>query len=173
MYQNQIVFFDITLYLCSMYSALVIHMFLKEGKLAKILPPSQHIVSLLGGARHLHLASVGRVLFIYLMNLSGNPSIIVLPPANTISLYKVFLRSISTLERLFANNCTTAKLKQIFTWEFEANFVRIEHNLTCLLFIIAQFNDLTIRKGIFLSFLSCFFDLSGRDWTEFLFHIFY
>ena len=86
MYQNQMVFFDITLYLCSIYSDLVIHMFLKEGKLAKMLPPSQHMVSLLGGARHLHLASVGKVLFIYLINLSGNPSIIVFPPASTISL---------------------------------------------------------------------------------------
>lgn len=41
--------------LCSWYSALVIHIFWKLGKLAKMLPPSQHIVSLLAGASTLDL----------------------------------------------------------------------------------------------------------------------
>jgi hypothetical protein len=61
-------------------------MFLKDGRLAKILPPSQHIVSLLAGANTLDFVSFGKTLFNYLMNLYGNPSNIVLPPDNTISL---------------------------------------------------------------------------------------
>ena len=43
-------FLEKTCSFCSWYSARVIHMFLKEGRLAKILPPYQHIVSLLPGA---------------------------------------------------------------------------------------------------------------------------
>lgn len=39
-----------TVSFCYWYSALVIHIFLKEGRLAKILPPYQHIVSRLAGA---------------------------------------------------------------------------------------------------------------------------
>jgi hypothetical protein len=59
-------------------------MFLKEGKLANILPPYQHIVSLFAGAITLDLISFGRTRFNYLMNLYGNPSNMVLPPDNTI-----------------------------------------------------------------------------------------
>lgn len=61
-------------------------MFLKEGKLAKILPPYQHIVFLEAGANILGLASLGNKLLSYLTNLSGNPLNIVLPPDKTISL---------------------------------------------------------------------------------------
>jgi hypothetical protein len=82
--QNQNVFLAIIAYLCSINYAFVIHIPLNEGRLAKILPPYQHIVSLLGGAKQRHFASDGKVLFIYLTNLSGKPSIIVLPPDNTI-----------------------------------------------------------------------------------------
>jgi hypothetical protein len=46
---------------------------LKEGKLAKILPPSQHIVFLDAGANILGLASVGSNVLSYLTNLYGNP----------------------------------------------------------------------------------------------------
>jgi len=59
-------------------------MFLKDGRLAKILPPSQHIVSRFDGAKTLDLISLGSTLFNYLMNLSGNPSNIVFPPDSTI-----------------------------------------------------------------------------------------
>lgn len=59
-------------------------MFLKEGRLAKILPPSQHIVSLLAGANTLDLTSLGKTLFNYFINLYGNPVNIVFPPDNTI-----------------------------------------------------------------------------------------
>jgi hypothetical protein len=64
----------------------VIHIFLNDGKLAKILPPYQHIVFLVAGANNLGFASVGKSVLIYSTNLSGNPSNIVLPPDNTISL---------------------------------------------------------------------------------------
>ena len=59
-------------------------MFLKEGKLAKILPPSQHMVFLELGANSLGLASLGRRVLSSLTNLSGKPSNIVLPPERTI-----------------------------------------------------------------------------------------
>jgi len=62
----------------------VIHIFLNEGKLAKILPPSQHIVSLLAGAKTLDFVSLGKTLLSSLMNLYGNPSNIVFPPERTI-----------------------------------------------------------------------------------------
>lgn len=61
-------------------------MFLKEGKLAKILPPYQHIVFLELGAKILGLASEGKRFLSSLTNLYGNPSNIVFPPDNTISL---------------------------------------------------------------------------------------
>ena len=61
-------------------------MFLNEGKLAKILPPSQHMVFLVAGAKSLGLASVGSKVLSYFTNLYGNPSNIVLPPDKTISL---------------------------------------------------------------------------------------
>lgn len=61
-------------------------MFLKEGKLANILPPSQHIVFLELGANSLGLASLGKMFLRSLTNLSGNPSNIVFPPDKTISL---------------------------------------------------------------------------------------
>ena len=77
-----------------------------------MLPPSQHIVSLLAGARILDLTSLGKNLLSSLMNLSGNPVNIVLPPDNTISLYKVVLRSISTLFKLLDKSWTMAILKQ-------------------------------------------------------------
>ena len=48
-------------------------------------------------------------LFNSFTNLSGNPSNIVFPPESTISLYKVILKSMSTLAKLFATNWTTAE----------------------------------------------------------------
>lgn len=54
--QNQNDFFAIIVSLCYIYYALVIHIPLNEAKLAKILPPYQHIVSLLEGAKQRHLA---------------------------------------------------------------------------------------------------------------------
>lgn len=83
---NQKVFLEKILSLCSWYSDFVIHIFLKEVNPARILPPYQHIVSLLAGAITLDLTSEGIVLFNYLMNRSGNPSNIVFPPDRTISL---------------------------------------------------------------------------------------
>jgi hypothetical protein len=59
-------------------------MFLKEGKLAKILPPSQHMVLLELGANSLGLASLGRRILSSLTNLSGKPSNMVFPPESTI-----------------------------------------------------------------------------------------
>jgi hypothetical protein len=59
-------------------------MFLKEGRLAKILPPSQHMVFLELGANSLGLASVGRRLLSSLTNRSGKPSNMVFPPESTI-----------------------------------------------------------------------------------------
>ena len=93
---------------CSSYYFLVIHMFLKEGKLAKILPPSQHIVFLELGANSLGLASLGSKVLRSLTNLYGNPLNIVFPPDKTISLYRFALKLISTLEKLLARSCTTA-----------------------------------------------------------------
>ena len=58
--------------------------FLKEGRLAKILPPYQHIVSLRAGANTLDLTSLGKTLFNYFINRYGNPENIVLPPDKTI-----------------------------------------------------------------------------------------
>jgi len=46
---------------------------LNEGKLAKILPPSQHIVFLDAGAKSLGLASVGSKVLSYFTNLYGKP----------------------------------------------------------------------------------------------------
>jgi hypothetical protein len=59
-------------------------MFLKEGRLAKMLPPSQHMVFLEVGAKSLGLASDGKRVLSSLTNLSGKPSNIVFPPDNTI-----------------------------------------------------------------------------------------
>ncbi len=82
--KNQKVFLAKICYFCSLYSALVIHMFLNEGKLAKILPPYQHIVSLLAGANTLDLTSLGNTLFNSFINLYGKPLNIVFPPERTI-----------------------------------------------------------------------------------------
>ena len=73
-----------TCYFWSWYSALVIHMFLNEGKLANILPPYQHIVSLFAGAKTLVFTSLGNPRFNYLTNRSGNPYKSVFPPERTI-----------------------------------------------------------------------------------------
>ena len=70
---NQISFLLKTLSFFYSYSALVIHIFLKEGKLAKILPPSQHMVSRLDGANTRVLTSFGKIFFKSLINLSGKP----------------------------------------------------------------------------------------------------
>ena len=77
-------FFANTCYFWSWYSALVIHMFLKEGKLARILPPYQHIVSLLAGANTRVFTSLGSPRFNSFTNLSGKPSKRVFPPDRTI-----------------------------------------------------------------------------------------
>ena len=71
---------------CYWYSARVIHMFLNEGKLAKILPPYQHIMSRFAGASTRVLTSFGRPRLSSLMKRSGNPSRSVFPPERTISL---------------------------------------------------------------------------------------
>lgn len=71
---------------CYWYSARVIHIFLNEGKLAKILPPYQHIISRFAGASTRVLTSFGRPRLSSLMKRSGNPSSKVFPPERTISL---------------------------------------------------------------------------------------
>ena len=81
---DQICFLVKTCSLWSWYSALVIHCPFKEGRLAKMLPPYQHNVSRFAGASTRDFTSFGSPLLSSLMNLSGKPSNIVLPPDSTI-----------------------------------------------------------------------------------------
>ena len=83
-HHHQKAFFEKTWSFCSWYSARVISMFLKEGRLAKILPPNQHIESRFAGASTRVLISLGSILLSSFTNLSGNPSSKVLPPLRTI-----------------------------------------------------------------------------------------
>lgn len=99
-------------------------MFLKEGRLAKILPPNQQIESLFAGANTLVLISLGSILLSSLTKRSGNPSRRVFPPLKTISLYRVILRSISTFARLFWRSWMTA-IWVNFYMGFRVRFCRV------------------------------------------------
>ena len=78
------ILFEKTWSFCSWYSWRVISMFLKEGRLARMLPPYQQMVARLAGASTRVLISLGSTRFSSFTNLSGKPSSRVLPPLSTI-----------------------------------------------------------------------------------------
>lgn len=81
----------------SLYSAFVIHMVWKVDRDDKIDPPIQTKNFLSWGATTLTFMVEGAKAVTYLLNLSGMPGNIVVPPLMTMLLYKSFLMSTSHL----------------------------------------------------------------------------